>query len=644
MYIKKFGIFIFLCLSTIMHLIAIEIDFAGAPATKIFPGLLREELPGDGQVAAWNNVKDQKSFILESWQGDWVGTDALEIEVYAEKATGQPITVVLYSENNETEGEDYYKQAFTLNWSGWKTVYLSIPSMQKIRQPAGVEGITKIRIASDWIKEEIQDNNLKFRHIRSYKGLALSSYISNNMVIQANKRFSICGQIDPASSVKLLITGNDEKREIKATSDSKGQFEIKIPPHHYGDNYRLELIARENLIFENVSFGDVWFCSGQSNMEMKVKDTLNADNEIASSLNPRIRLLTVQKALTSEPVSQFSGSWELCSPKTIPAFSALAYYFGREIQEKKKITIGLIHSSWGGTEIKAWTPYESLKNKPAFAPFIEEADSLYPSFESIVEENNIWWKLKNSGVAKDQLPPEPIRASCVTSVLYNSMVHPLTKFPLKGVLWYQGESDTKRASMYGDLLQNMVKSWRKAFADENLPFYVVQLANYGDAVDHPSETNWAELRFQQAQVLQLKNTDMATAIDIGEAKDIHPKNKQEVGRRLALIALKNVYSQEIVSKGPQIKSAQGIGSKIKLIFDQSTDNLVLSEGESFCVAGKDGKYYWAMPHIESGSLMLTCDKVKEPRYCRYAWAINPKTILRNLEGLPAFPFQIEISK
>jgi sialate O-acetylesterase len=347
----------------------------------------------------------------------------------------------------------------------------------------------------------------------------------------------------------------------------------------------------------------------------------------------------------------------MCSPETVGSFSAAGYFFGRELYKEIKQPIGLIHTSWGGTPAEAWTSPAALQENPGLEPILtryKEALAAWPKAKAKYDEDVAKWKeaaqqAKTDGKQPPRMPGAPMgpgNPNC-PSGLYNGMVAPLIPYTIRGAIWYQGESNAGRAYQYRDLFPTMIKSWWNAWGQEgqgDFPFLFVQLANFMDPKEEPGDSSWAELREAQLMTLDLSNTGMAVIIDIGDTKDIHPKNKQDVGKRLALWALANTYSKDVVYSGPLYTSMTKKGKTIVLSFDHLGGGLVAKGGEplkGFALAGADKKFVWADAKIEADKIIVSSDKVADPVAVRYAWADNPVCNLYNKAGLPASPFRTD---
>lgn len=444
---------------------------------------------------------------------------------------------------------------------------------------------------------------------------------SSDMVLQRDQNIVIWGWADKRERVS--ITFNQQTKKTRA--DASGKWKLVFPPMPAGGPYDMKVQGKNVVNFRNILIGDLWVCSGQSNMGMSVKNSSNAEKEIAEANFPSIRLMSVPRNMPVKPVDDIqNASWKVCSPETIPGFSAVAYFFGRNVYNEIDAPIGLIHTSWGGTNVEAWTSMD----------YLTKVDK-YRNYPSTLEETMA--KLEEG----KEVHPNKVHTS-----LYNGMIHPIIDLPVKGVIWYQGESNGYEGILYRTLFPNMIKNWRDKWNQPNLPFLFVQLANYKEAPEEPADSNWGKLREAQLMTLAVPNTAMTVAIDVGDAKDIHPKDKQTVGYRLSRNALKLVYGKPVADSGPIYTSLQTEGDRIILNFKHVEGGLVAKDKygylKSFAIAGKDKKFYWAKAMIKDDQVVVYSDKVDNPVAVRYAWAENPGDAnLYNTEGLPASPFRTD---
>lgn len=615
--------------------------------------------------------------------------------------------------------------------------------------------------------------------------VSLPHFFSNNMVLQRDQPIKIWGLADKNESVSVTIDGNKQK----TMAGKDGKWKLEMPAMKFGGPYEIKIEGKENsLTLSNVLIGDVWICSGQSNMEFNLDGDLTADEAIKNSENSNIRLLTVPKSIqTKEKYDIGETAWLECNPSTSAHFSAVGYFFGKKLQEDLDIPIGLINSSWGGTDIEPWTSWEASMNNDEYASFkgkkLEEAAGFTsenverfkaamnddPAMEKkwydpdtkvkgwqkmevpkawdgelgkedgiiwfrkeiilpadaegvlgtiqlgAIDDEDITWingkkvgsidlwlanrkydikkgilkagkntiivRIKDTGTIggmfgeAEQLYLEvndtkyPLAGqwdykpsvlssefgfksagtspNSFASLLYNGMIHPMVGMGIKGVIWYQGENNAGEAYRYRKLFPNMIQDWRKQWGHD-FPFLWVQLASFMAIDEQPSESEWAELREAQNMTLSLPKTGQAVITDIGEAFDIHPRNKKDVGFRLAHTTLNVAYGRNVLPSGPVFEKMEKDGNKLVLSFSNIGDGLTTQNNskygyiKGFAVAGDDKEFYWAQAYISDNKVIVWSDKVKNPGAARYGWANNPIEInLINSDGLLASPFRTD---
>lgn len=627
----------------------------------------------------------------------------------------------------------------------------------------------------------------------------LPAVFSDNMVLQQQTQVPIWGQAAKGKEVKIIASWNG--KAYTASVDTDGNWKTEISTPAAGGPYTISISDGKEIKLSNVMIGEVWICSGQSNMEMPLKGwgkVMNYQQEIDNANYPDIRLYQVKKTVSPIPLTageSTMGGWQHCAPQTVEDFSAVAYFFARELNRKLNVPVGVIDVTWGGTPAESWTSGTTLDilsefhdkialtqkaqedmpgamaiynrmmdewetevrkkdrgyedKQPVWAEvdydasswgkiqlpgFIEE--QVNPHFEGTiwlrkeVELSDGWlkrdlkvelncidddditffngqeigrtygigtarhytvprsmlrkgknvltirlgdtggnsgipgdpsmlyitngknrislageWQQKISIFNKNEVPQQPLSfQTCqyYPTALYNGMLHPLIPFAMQGVIWYQGEANADRAYQYRDLFPLMIRDWRTRW-NRDFPFYFVQLANFMQRTDQPEESAWAELREAQTQALNLENTGMAVTIDIGDANDIHPKNKQEVGRRLSLIALNQTYGYGNAYSGPAYSHIQLRNNEIEVYFEHVDGQLVAQGGElkGFTIAGSDHKFHPATARILEDKVVVSSEKVPFPVAVRYGWANNPDCNLYNKAGLPASPFRTD---
>lgn len=480
----------------------------------------------------------------------------------------------------------------------------------------------------------------------------LPTIIGDNMVLQQGKELSFWGKADPGEEVTVTVGG----QSVSTTADDSGKWSVKAPAISEYGPVAVSVKGNNTIDIQNVLVGSNWICSGQSNMEWPVNRSNNPEEEIANANYPEIRFYNAEHTTAAEPQDDVKGQWVVCSPETIANFSAVGYFFGRELHKQTGHPVGLIGTNWGGTPAESWTSMDKLKSVGELKPILDRWEDIVARHDQImadyakkVEE----WEAKKKELeaAGKDVPGKPREGFNANhphraASLYNGMIAPLVPFAIDGAIWYQGESNAGRAYQYRTLFPAMITDWREKWGQGDFRFYFVQLANFMARNEAPEESAWAELREAQSMTLSLPNTGQAVIIDIGEADDIHPRNKQDVGYRLAQIALHDVFGKEdLVYSGPTYKSMEIERDKVRLKFDHVGGGLV-AKGDSgelvgFAIAGDDKKFYWADAKIEGNEVIVSSKKVPHPEAVRYGWANNPAVNLYNSEGLPASPFRTD---
>ncbi len=637
--------------------------------------------------------------------------------------------------------------------------------------------------------------------------LRTAAIFADHMVLQRDMEVPVWGWAGPGEVIRLSFNGQEKRTRC----DRTGRWEIRLEPMRAGGPFRMVIAGKHTLVLEDILVGDVWICSGQSNMWRPVSDVVHAEKEIASAQYPQIRLFSVPRTFSARPVPDIlpphpdearytNLEWEKCAPERIRDFTAVGYFFGKEIHEHLSVPVGLIKCCWGNTKVEPWTSLEALEASPRYKAIRQELvdpvkildsvtqaytsriddfpgndpgmsgdDSIWadPAFddedwnrmsvptswedgglgdldgivwfrrevylpEEVIAEpfilrldrvkdaNRVW--INNRFIGKNQgkipgspfygsqpvseyavdpgilragrnvisvrvtnysgeggisgdacgiclesesttillagewkykvalnctiPPPKRVRPHQNPTVLFNGMIHPLIPLAIKGVIWYQGESNTGNPVPYRELFPGMIRDWRARWGQGDFPFLFVQLANFGEPDAEPGIDNWAMLREAQAMALSEPNTGMAVAIDIGETGNIHPKNKQDVGYRLALAARKVAYGEELVYSGPVFKSMQVDGSRVRIEFTHTGSGLVLDDrygyARGFAIAGPDREWHWAKGYLDGDKVLIHSPGVEDPVAVRYAWSQNPGDAnVYNLEGLPAVPFRTD---
>jgi len=485
----------------------------------------------------------------------------------------------------------------------------------------------------------------------------LPALFSNGMVLQSGNTTPIWGTADPGEKVTVFWDLPDQPNVPAAKSveaDTKGQWKVTLTKNlEPGGPYGL-VVSGKNHIDIIVYVGEVWICSGQSNMEMRLQSTTNAKETIQKSKNPRIRLFSVAHATADQPLTEVKGKWDECSPDNVKSFSAVAYYFGRDLQKALKVPVGLIHTSWGGTRAEAWTRHEILDSHAEWKgefPAYERAKAEFPKavekYKADQAKRQEEAKSKPEGKSSSpnpRPPSDPSKNPNSPSVLYNAMIAPLIPYGIKGAIWYQGESNAGQAFLYRKLFPVMIQNWREDWKRGDFTFLFVQLAPHQAIVKEPQESAWAELREAQLKTSQnLPHTGMAVITDVGDPKDIHPRDKEPVGARLALAARALAYGENIEYSGPTYDSMEVTNNTAVLRFKHVGKGLDARGGSltGFTIAGEDHKFHNAQAEIKENKVFVSCPEVAHPVAVRYGWANCPVVNLWNKDGLPASPFRTD---
>lgn len=519
----------------------------------------------------------------------------------------------------------------------------------------------------------------------------LPAIFGNHMVLQQDVTLPVWGWADPGE--KVTVTFGANSAETVAGPDSK--WRVNLAPMPTGTPSGTLVIAGKNILtLQDVLVGDVWLCSGQSNMVWKITD--EDAKKLTAAAQGQIRFFQVARKIGLGPRENGKGSWTVCKPGAVTLFSAVGALFGGNLLPILNRPIGLIEADWGGTSVQAWTSLPGLQSDPAFAAEVknyEDAAAHYPGgadeFEAAAaaadKAINEWaktmrldleyqaalnhWKVASEAAktAKQAAPPRPVYSiprpespkihENTPSALFNSLINPLVPFAIKGVIWYQGEANVPAALEYRKRLATLIADWRAHWKQGDFPFLFVQLPNFRSPPKTPQEkSDWSLLREAQLQTLAIPKTGMAVTIDVGSSTDLHPPDKTHVARRLALVARKVAYGEDLVYSGPLFDSVKPEKGQMRVTFKPGTlgGGLIIGSApendgkpqlppepvlRGFAIAGKDQKWVWADAEIEGASVIVSSPEVSEPVAVRYAWADNPIANLYNKEGLPASPFR-----
>ncbi len=482
----------------------------------------------------------------------------------------------------------------------------------------------------------------------------LPDVFGDSMVLQQKQKIPVWGTADAGETVNISFGG--QRRTVVAGGN--GKWRVDLNPLNADASPKTLTVSGKNTIeLKDILVGEVWLVSGQSNMQWTLLQSVNGEAEVARANHPNIRLFNVSREVAFRKKQGKLGEWKICTPESVRDFSGAGYYFAVELQKELKVPVGVINSSYGGSQAEAWTPVEYLNANPDLKATVErtkiweeERPRVRVEYDAAIkkwrEESE---KQKASGVRPSPSPgvPDALRDYRVASSIYDGMIEPLIPYAIRGVVWYQGESNEARAEQYNILLPAMIRAWRERWGAGDFLFGIVQLPNYRRVKADPEESPWSFIREAQRRTAETApDTGLIVTIDIGEANDIHPKNKLDVGRRMAIWALKDVYGKKI-AVAPSFKKAEIKNSKIVLTFEDAGAGLkIRGDGarlEEFAIAGADKKFVWAEAKIiGKNKIEVSAPSVPNPQAVRYAFNSNPKNPnLTNDSGLPAAPFRTD---
>jgi sialate O-acetylesterase len=439
--------------------------------------------------------------------------------------------------------------------------------------------------------------------------VSVPNFFSDHGVLQREAPIPVWGWADPGEVV-LIQLGNSNP--VKATADAKGNWKVALPAMPAGGPFELIIKGSNEIKIQDILIGEVWLCSGQSNMEWTIKKSMTPEEKGNPLTDSLIRHIKIPRRPLSQPESNVDAKWEVCSPATAHEFTACGYYMARTLRKELNVPIGLINSSWGGTAIEPWTTPDAFKHIPSLKKISDKLTATDPQ-QKVSEKD--------------------------PAALYHGMVHPLIGYGMRGAIWYQGESNRKEGDIYTDKMQALIDGWRAVWGIGDFPFHFVQIAPHGYGKDDPHVL--PRFWVAQSNALKIKNTAMVVTNDIGDAKDIHPKNKAEVGRRLALIALaKNYGKTDVVYQGPTFSEAKTEGDTMLVSFTNA-EGLKTRDGKTpdwFEIKNDSSEWTKATAVIKDNAIIVSAPEVKAPNAVRFCWDKNAGPNLQNGAGLPAAAF------
>ncbi|MEO7515081.1 MAG: sialate O-acetylesterase [Verrucomicrobiota bacterium] len=467
--------------------------------------------------------------------------------------------------------------------------------------------------------------------LTSSADVRLPALFSDHMVLQRGKTVPVWGWADDGETVTVTF------RNQKVSTQAKdGKWRVNLSSLKAGGPDVLKVTGKNSIALTNVLVGEVWLCSGQSNMEFALKRAHESQADIAASSNSALRLFQIPNVKSDKPLNDVKANWTESTPETSANFSAVAYYFGRDLQKHLGVPIGLIQSDWGGSPADAWVKENILHTNPLYQEILDRRKTGEDEYKNALAK---FEKEKAANPTNQIAAP---RAPWKPGELYNGMIAPLIPYAMQGVIWYQGESNAPRAHQYRSLFPDLIRNWRSDWAQGDFPFLLVQLAPFDRADTKPE--SWAELREAQLNATKiLPKVGMAVITDVGEETDIHPKKKKPVGERLAVAARQIAYGEKLIYSGPIYKTMQIKGDKIILSFDHIGSGLETRSGalQGFTICGADRKFFPATAQINGNEIMVSNANVKKPIAVRYGWANFPVVNLWNKEGFPASPFRTD---
>lgn len=475
-----------------------------------------------------------------------------------------------------------------------------------------------------------------------------AALFSDHMVLQSGTSVPVWGKADPGE--KITVTFLKQKKSV--TADADGHWMLRLSKLNTGGPYSMTITGTNTVKINDILVGEVWMGTGQSNMVFTLSKKAesfagveNEEQEIAAAKYPEIRMFTAETVKSYTPQSEVQGRWLICSPENAGKFSAVGYYFARSLQKQLKVPVGMVTVAYGGSTAEAWLPREVIAADPVLKPMLDDFDALESFYKShpdaTTEQAPKIPQTINARPGKPGPLKDPVQDQHQPTVLFNGMLKPVIPYAMHGVLWYQGESivgGRHGVEVYPHTMETLVKEWRKLWAQGDFPFYTVQLAALKNVSNNPAT------REAQAHVLTLPNTEMAVTIDIGDQKNVHPKNKAPLGDRLARIALAKAYGRDIEYSGPRYESFKVEGDAIRVKFSHAKGGLVAKGGSLrwFQIAGADKNFVDATAIIDGDTVIVRSEKVAQPVAVRYAWANYPEGCnLYNWEDLPASPFRTD---
>ena len=479
--------------------------------------------------------------------------------------------------------------------------------------------------------------------------LQMPTIFGDSMVLQRGQPIHVWGWATPSTPVTVRIGD----ASVGGAAGDDGRFDVKLPAMRSGAGPLTGSVTagEETIAWNDILIGEVWVCSGQSNMKWMVSNSNDADLELLSAENDQLRLITVPNRASRELERNFEGRWESASADTVAEFSAVGYFFGRRLQEVLDVPVGLINNAWGGSAAEAWIDQPTLAADPRFTPLVDQWEGRMENYDYDAvladwEKRDQAWRERGDEGGRPRRPNNEADGNHRPGNLYNGVLSPVIGYTISGVIWYQGESNSGRAYEYRDLFPKMITTWRQRWGQDEFPFYYVQLADYLAEATGPEESSWAELREAQTMTMdKLDNVGEAVILNLGEATDIHPRNKLEVANRLVRWALANQYDHDIAHKSPRYQSMATRDGKAVLKFKDvggGLDTFDVTDPLGFVIAGEDRQFVPATAEITGeDTIVVSAESVTDPVAVRYGWANNPVVNVQSREGLSLTPFRTD---
>jgi sialate O-acetylesterase len=478
--------------------------------------------------------------------------------------------------------------------------------------------------------------------------MVLPAIFGDHMVLQREQINPVWGRAAAGQSITVSING----QQASTNADLDGRWKLNLQPMPAGGPYTLEVSGQQTIRMTDVMVGEVWLCSGQSNMQWDLRQSDGADLELLTAASTQLRMISIPQVGTQQAQVDFNGQWQLSDPAVAETFSAVGYHFGQRLQQALGVTVGLIDNAWGGSAVEAWIPREVLDSYPRYRDFLKDWDTKAAAYTDAQHAASVthWeaWEASDREGAAPRWPTDSRYGQHRPANLYNGVLHPIIGYGMRGVIWYQGESNASRSEQYAHLFPLLISAWREQWQQGDFPFYWAQLADFTAELEGAQQESWwAQLREAQTQTLDLPNTGQAVIIDIGEGREIHPRNKRTVADRLVRHALAKTYGYDLACESPRFAELTLCDAGVEVRFEHvSSGGLYafdVAAVKGFDLAGADGHFHWATAEIVGQDRVLVSHpEITDPKALRYGWADNPVVNLFDRNGLPVTPFRTQV--